>query len=147
MATKSKAPKQLIYSKPGQTDIALYPNQSMITIHKTTDNYQTEGLAFCQFSIGCWNYASRTLKKKASLQLYTSMLMNKNNYQKAFSPQDIQNECGIPRRSFYDARDELIEEGFLYLHKKDDKTLFYDVYEFYESPYDNPHWEYYNAQE
>ena len=123
---KSNAPKQRIYSKPGQADIALYPNQATVSIHKTTNDYQANELPFCQFSIGCWNYASRTLKKKASLQLYTSLLMNKNGYQKIFSPQNIQIECGIPRRSFYDARDELIAEGFLYLHKKNGKTLFSD---------------------
>lgn len=144
--TKSKAPKKRIYSKPGQADIELYPNQTTVTVHKTSDNYLEEGIPFCQFSIWCWNYASRILRRKSSLQLYTYLLMNKNNYQKAFSPQDIQNECGIAKRSFYEGRDELIEEGFLYLNKKDGKKLLYDAYDFYESPFDNPHWEFYEHE-
>ena len=142
---KSKAPKKRVYSKPGQRDMELYPNQTAITIHKTTDKYSDEGIPFCQFSIDCWNYASRTLRRKSSLQLYTHLLMNKNNHLKPFSPQEIQNKCGIAKRSFYEARDELIEEGFLYLNEKDGRKLLYDAYEFYESPWDTPHWEHYEG--
>lgn len=143
---KSKAPKKRVYSKPGQPNIELYPNQSSVTIHKTATNYADEEIPFCMFSKGCWNYASRTLTKKSSLQLYTYLLMNADGFQTGFSPQNIQNECGIARSSFFKARDELIEEGFLYLNKKDGKSLFYDAYEFYESPWDNPHWEYYEGE-
>ena len=144
--TKSKAPKKRIYSKPGQNDIELDPNQAAITIHKTAKDskYSEEGIQFCIFANNCWGYASRTLKRKPSLQLYTYLLMNKDGFHGYFSPQDICNFTGMNKKSFYNARDELEVEGFLYCQKKDGKTLFYDVWNFYESPWDNPNWEHYD---
>ena len=140
------SPKKRRWVKPGQVDIELFPNQTAYTVNKMSDNYAKDDIPFCMHSIEATFYASRNLSK-SGLQLYLYLTMNADGFQRALSSKHVRECTGMSDKSFYNARDELIKEGFLYFKEKDNKTLFYDVYEFYESPWMNKHWEFYEYNE
>lgn len=131
MATKNKPET---YCKPGQQDFTLYQNQQAIYINKPS--YKDK--QFLQVGIEEMWEAKRTLSD-AGFILYLYCASNMDGYTKAFSPQDFMNKTKMSRKSFYNARDDLEENGYLWLHEKDGKSMIYDCWNFYTSPEYNEH--------
>ena len=136
--TKSKFnPRKRKWSAPGGgKDLELYPNQDAFCVNKLCENYMDDGVTFGIHSKEATFLAVRSLGKSA-LQLYLWFIMNDDKYQSYLSPVLIMDDTGMSRASFYNARNELEEKGYLHLHKKSN-SLDYDRWDFYETPYCNP---------
>ena len=96
-------------------------------------------------SVEATYYASRNLSNSA-FKLFMYFVMNSHGFQRALSPKHVQETMGLSKKSFYNARQELIKEGFLHYKEKDNKTLFYSIYEFFECPWENSSWECYEEE-
>lgn len=123
--------KKIVLAIPHQKDVTLYKNQPLVIIHKP----EYDG-NYLQVGIDEWLYA-KTMLKDAAFTLYLYFASNKNNYRKSGSPQDFCNKTGMCRKSYYNARNELEEKGFINISKAKG-TREYDVIDFYTNPSLNP---------
>lgn len=127
--------KQNRYSIPGQPTIDLYTNQQVVIIHKS--NYKDDDKRFIQIGYDEYFQACRILKD-STLKLYMYLSANMDGFQMALSPADICTKTGLSRKSYYNSKKELIENGYMIEHKANGKTQLYDCVEFYTNPELNP---------
>ena len=98
-----------------------FPNQRIIKIHRERPEQDFLGIKNEN-----WMNAAKDLKAQA-LMLYLYLASNANNYELALSPTAIQEAIGMPRSTFYDQFQKLVEKGYLiYSHG--------NTFEFYEIP-------------
>lgn len=98
-----------------------FPNQRIINIHRIKPESDFLGIQNAN-----WMAAAKDLRAQALL-LYLYLASNANNYTLALSPADIQEKIGMPRSTFYDQFQKLVEKGYLvYSHG--------NTFEFYEIP-------------
>lgn len=141
MAERNFKTEKTVWSRPGQNDISLYRNQQAIIYSKPTVESD-----FLQVGNDEWRYACRNLSS-VGFKMYMEYCSNKDGYEEALSQAVICKRTGIKKASFYNARDELEQKGYLTLHKADGKTLMYDCWHFYTHPSHNPDFEWKEEQE
>lgn len=98
-----------------------YPNQRQIKIHREVAKKDFLGIKNEN-----WMYASRDLGAHA-LRLYLYLAANADNYTLALSPAAVRSAIGIPRSTYHDQFEKLIDKGYL-VHKQG------NTYDFYELP-------------
>ena len=73
-----------------------------------------------------WMYASRDLGAHA-LRLYLYLAANADNYSLALSPAAVRSAIGIPRSTYHDQFEKLVDKGYLVPRQG-------NTYDFYELP-------------
>lgn len=86
-----------------------YANQKTIKIQKEPCDKKHP---YAMINIAAGNAAACILKGE-SFKLWWYLAQNQDEYSFDLSPADIQSEVGIIRRSYNNALNELIEQGFL----------------------------------
>ena len=97
-----------------------YPNQRILTVHKAPLEENFLGVNNC-----VWMAACRDLGYPATI-LYLYLAANRNNYQFALSPAAIQNALGMPRSTYRDQINNLMNKGYL-VESGGNRLDFYEV--------------------
>ena len=98
-----------------------YPNQKMVCIHREVARSDFLGIKNEN-----WQAAARDLRPHA-LMLYLYLASNADNYTLALSPVAVQEAIGMPRSTYNDQVQNLINKGYLVLSHG-------NTYDFYEVP-------------
>ena len=101
-----------------------FPNQKKVCIHREIP--KTDFLGIKNEN---WQAAARDLKP-FSLALYLYLASNADNYTLALSPVAVQEAIGMPRSTYNDQVQNLINKGYLVLSHG-------NTYDFYEVPSQN----------
>lgn len=98
-----------------------YPNQRTVRIHREAVKSDFLGIKNEN-----WQAASRDLGAHG-LRLYLYLACNADNYNLALSPSDARQKVGIPRSTYADQFQVLLDKGYLVLNHG-------NHYDFYEVP-------------
>ena len=100
-------------------------NKYVVEIHKP--NYKKEKIQATKIGINELSEANKSFKGKSSLQLYLYLCANKDKDKFALKAKDVCDFTGMSDKSFYNARDELIDKGYIV-------DIGDDVHRFYTMP-------------
>lgn len=101
--------------------MATFPNQHCVLIHR-----EKTGTQYRQVNMASGNNAMRNLNGSA-FKLWYYLCGFRDNMRWELSPKAIMDTIGIPRRSYYTAKEELIAKGYLEIDEDNDK-----LWHFYE---------------
>lgn len=100
--------------------IVTYPNQRTVRIHREAVKSDFLGIKNQN-----WQAASRDLGAHG-LRLYLYLAANADGFNLALSPADARQKVGIPRSTYADQFQVLVDKGYL-VHKQGNAYDFYEV--------------------
>lgn len=98
------------------------PNQRVVEIHREKAKSNFLGIQNEN-----WQAAARDLGAHA-LMLYLYLASNANGYDLALSPAAIRQAIGMPKSTYRDQFEKLVDKGYLVQRKES------NIYDFYETP-------------